>query len=413
MKRFLALFLALLFIFTACSKSAENDQQTSQGVESLTSSLETAASKFENTFKNLNDPDLHRYIADSLYLDLLQTLDSDEYFIENVEVKYISKEYLEEVNFNSLQNIYFGFTLREVEDYFQGEKYVFTLGENNRTTVKAFEAYDDTFEKALFDIAIGTGVILIAVTISVATGGAAAVGGAAAATGGASSTAAIHAIFAAGAKTGAVMAASSSVFSGIGAGIVKGIETNDFNQAVKAASGAAASSFKWGAITGVLTGGASKAFSLWRGTSHGLSLNEVATIQKESNYSMDVIKEIRSFDEYKIYREAGLNSKMIGNKLSLVQDIDLNFVDEMGRTNAQRIMQNLSPLDPDGLPYQLHHIGQNNEGTLAVLTRSQHMQGGNNGVLHRLKEVSEVSHGSSWQKTVNTFWKDYLAAYAQ
>ena len=43
------------------------------------------------------------------------------------------KEYLDELAFNSQENVYFGYTLSELNAQFQGEKYIFTLGENNET----------------------------------------------------------------------------------------------------------------------------------------------------------------------------------------------------------------------------------------------------------------------------------------
>ena len=161
-------------------------------------------------------------------------MDSDEYFVENVSAIYISQEYIDELAYNSQANIYFGYTLQELSEQFQGKKYVFTLGDDGSTIVTEFEEYDDTYDRALKNVAIGTGVILVCVTVSLVTGGLGAP--------------AVSMIFAASAKTGTVMALSGGAMGGISAGIVTGVQTGDMEQALKAAALAGSEGYKWGAI---------------------------------------------------------------------------------------------------------------------------------------------------------------------
>ena len=71
-------------------------------------------------FGSLNDPELVNYLEYTVYQDLIDDIDNDNYYIENVEAIYISKEYLEEAAYNSQANIYFGYTLAELEEQFQG-----------------------------------------------------------------------------------------------------------------------------------------------------------------------------------------------------------------------------------------------------------------------------------------------------
>lgn len=73
---------------------------------------------------------------------------------------------------------------------------------------------------------------------------------------------------------------------------------------------------------------------------------------------------------------------MVNGNMALIRKIDLNYVDDMGRTNLQRMEQGIAALDPSGTPYELHHIGQHADSTLAVLTKAEHMQGGNNKIWH-------------------------------
>ena len=50
-------------------------------------------------------------------------------------------------------------------------------------------------------------------------------------------------------------------------------------------------------------------------------------------------------------------------------DIDLTKEDDFGRTNLERMKQGLAPLDKDGNPIELHHVGQKMDSPLAELTR--------------------------------------------
>ena len=85
------------------------------------------------------------------------------------------------------------------------------------------------------------------------------------------------------------------------------------------------------------------------------------------------------------------------------------YVDELGRTNLQRMKQGLAAIDPNfGVSYELHHIGQKAESTLAILTKAEHMQGGNNAIWHEFGVASEVHSASTqsmWLTQKQTYWK--------
>ncbi len=344
------------------------------------------------SFQGLNDPSLLTYIEGSLYGELVDTLDNDDYFVENVQAIYISQEYLDELAFNSQANVFFGYTLTELDEQFQGTRYVFTLGDDQETVVQPFEAYDDTYDTVIRNVAIGTGVILICVTVSVVTAG--------------TGTAAVSMIFAVAAKSATVGALSGAALGGVSAGIVTGIQTGDMDAALKAAAVAGSEGFKWGAITGAITGGTSEAIALKGATLNGLTMNEAALIQRETGYPLDVIKGFKTMDQYNICKEVGLFTKTVNGKAALVRKIDLDFVDDFGRTNLQRMQNGLAALDPStGQAYQLHHIGQQMDSTLAILTESEHMQGGNNLIWHELGETSKINR-SVFDKQRAAFWED-------
>ena len=242
MKKLLSVILALSLVFTTCAPAySEFDSPSSEtGIVAVgKDDAEIAAS-----FNTLKDPKLLQYVEDVVYSELVSEFGSEDYIIENVEAIYISKEYLEELEYNSQANVFFGYTLAELDAQFQGTRYIFTLGENGETIVKPFEGYDDTYEKVLKNVAIGTGVILVCVTVAVVTGGA--------------GLAPVSMVFAASAKTATTFALSSSLIGGVSAGVIEGYKTKDFDSALKAAALGGSEGFKWGAISGAIVGGVSE-----------------------------------------------------------------------------------------------------------------------------------------------------------
>ena len=342
------------------------------------------------SFTSMSDPNLLRYVEDTVYDDLVRELDSDEYLVENVEAVYISQEYIDELEYNSRENVFFGYTLSELDQQFQGKRYVFATDESGQTTVKEFEAYDDTYDQVIRNVAIGTGVILVCVTVSVVTGGAA--------------LPAVSMVFASAAKAGAIGALSGGLIGGVSAGVVTGIQTGDMDQALKSAALAASEGYKWGAISGALTGGASEAMALKGATLNGLTMNEAAAIQKESKYPLDVIKQFHSVDEYNVFKNAGLKPTMVDGRSILARDIDLLLKDEKGRTNLQRMKEGLAPLDKDGISIELHHVGQKADGTLAMLTKSEHDHSALHGFLEGAEGV-QAQLGSAWTTQKKRIWK--------
>lgn len=396
--RIISILLTCVMFFTGCGL-----QNTNNNIESQKSYKDnhgsTSYATNEIYFPKLDDEDLLRHIEDNVYSELVDKLDSDKYFIENITVKYISKEYLEEVEYNSQSNIYFGYTLDEVTNLFSDKKFIFTLGEDGKTTVKEYEAYDDTYDKVLKNVAMGTGVILVCVTVSAVTSGV---------------SPAISVVLAASAKTGTGVALSEGVISGVISGVVTGVQTKDIKKALDDAAIAGSEGFKWGAITGSILGGSGAALKLKAGTLNGLTMKEAAIIQKESKYPIEIVKKFHSFDEYEVFKAADLKAKVVNGKKALVQDIDWNFVRDKvdGRTNAQRAADGYAPLDPTGKPYQLHHIGQNDDSPLAILTKNQHTE--NNSVLHKNTGSSESEiKRNKFDKIREEFWKDYFKLYEE
>lgn len=392
MKKIISLALACVMIFlTACSS------QVNSNVQNVSETVQETGSKNQGpdiTIKGLDDEALIGYVEDNIYSTLIKELDSEDYFIENVEAVYYPKEYIEALASNSQSNRYFGFTSAELNEQFKGTRYVFTLGEDGQTVVVPMETVsDDVFIKAMENVLIGIGVILICVTVSIVAAPAAP---------------AVAMIFAASASTGTAFALESGGIGFAAAAIAKGYETESFEQAMRAGAKAGSEAFKWGAITGAVVGGVSEGASLYGAAKQtNFTMNQYARIQKESGYPLDVIKEFHNMEEYQVFRDAHLQPRMVGKRSALVRtDIDLTKIDAKGRTNLERMRQGLAPQDSNGLSYELHHIGQKKDGTLAILTQAEH----DNPAIHGFLQRTEAhAAGTNWDAERQAFWKAFAA----
>lgn len=400
MKRVLSLVLISSVFLTGCAASV-NPQEPVMASDSAIAGGGGNVVDLKNVdyfdaeaedmnFASMSDPELLPFIENAVYYQLIDELGEDTY-IENVNAVYVSQEYIDELTYNSKSNIFFGYTLEELDAQFQGEKYVFTV-ENGQTVVQPMSEYDDTYDQIIRNVAVGTGVILICVTVSVVTGGTAP---------------AVSMIFACAAESGAIMGLSSGVITGAAAGLYTGVTTGDWDQALKDGALAGSEGFMYGAISGSILGGAGEAIGLHGATLNGLTMDEAAMIQKESKLPLNLIGEFQSYEQYEIIKDSGMYGGLVNGQQALLRPIDLDYVDpETGLTNLQRMQQGLAALDPaTGLPYELHHLGQTQDAVLAILTQEEHRGAGNFGAWHDLISSSVVNHGAEWTAQREAFWQ--------
>ncbi len=410
MKRLIAIVLSIAMILTGCAapSTINSTEQTESAMktEIVEVSEPETVGETQNTepepegaaqsisFSGLDDPVLLTYVENTVYEDLISELNSDEYFVEKMEAVYLSKEYIEELAYNSQSNVFFGYTIEELEEEFQGKRYVFTLDDDGQTTVVELEeVYDDTYDQVIKNAVIGNGVILVCVTVSVAT---------------TSVTPAVSMIFAASAATGTMFALESGAISFAAASLARGYQTHDFNEALKAGTLAASDGFKWGAIIGAATGGVVETLALKGATLNGLTMNEAAAIQRESKWPLDAIKSFHSTKEYKIYKDANLVPMQFSDGTwAFIRKINWNTIDSYGRTNAQRVARGLAPIDLTGKPYELHHIGQKADSPLAILTYAEHHSSSNYSTLHYAEEGKNVAD-DIWATQKKEFWNAIL-----
>lgn len=177
-------------------------------------------------------------------------------------------------------------------------------------------------------------------------------------------------------------------------------------QALKAAALAGSEGYKWGAISGAFVGGVNQGSSLYGAAKQTkFTMNQYAQIQRETGYPLDVIKQFHNIDEYQAFRNANLTPETVCGKTALIRkDINPNQVDAKGRTNLERMRQGLAPQDSNGISYELHHVGQKKDGTLAILSQTEH----DNPAIHGFLEQTEAhAVGTNWDAERQAFWKAF------
>lgn len=118
-----------------------------------------------------------------------------------------------------------------------------------------------------------------------------------------------------------------------------------------------------------------------------------------------IIDSIGSEEEAKLYEDAGLKPAIINDKDTLIRtDIDYDQKDVFGKTNLERMEAGRAPLDKDGRPIELHHIGQKSDSPLAELTGSEHRGKGNDNILHDKQKESEINR-QDFDKERQRYWK--------
>lgn len=389
MKRVLSLLILSALLLTSCGNSNSSNVKS----ESKVNDSEISNEDYTEKFNSINDQELNQYIEDAVYVELVNQINEwdteEEYYVESVDTAYISQEYIDELTYNSQSNIFFGYNLADLDEDFS-EKYVFSLGEEGETIIRPVEEYVNEYEAAIKNVAMGSGVILVCVTVSVATGG---VG-----------TGAITIVFAEAAASGAVCAGMSGAIAGTASAIVAGIKTKNMNEAVKSGLIGASEGFKCGAIIGAVTGGVSGVgiVNSLKKVDTGVSLWNKYLLQKKVGIKPEDMKYITTDAEAEKILEIGLKSKIVNGKAALIRDIDLNLVDDKGRTNLERMKKGLAAIDKNGKSFELHHMGQESDGTLAILSQEEHDV---NEIWHVFKDTSEINR-TEFATTKKNFWKD-------
>ena len=370
MKKKIAICMAVALMLTSCGHQNVNEPRETAAFDSAEEAgivqQETVADQDESISKEpkdyedpftKEDPELLTgELEQKIYDNLLENIDSDTYFVKNVQAVYLSKEYLEELQFNSMTNLYFGYSLSDLDSQFVGTRYVFSPDEYGKTAVRELVAYEDEFEQEIMkEVIVGTGVIVLCVTISTV------------ATAGTGTVPSMSVILSAPATEKAIEVLGAGLATAVAAGIAEGIRTGDMEDALEKATVAGAQDLTWNAVAGYLEEDASVP-ALIGDALNGLSEAQGALIQKETGYPLEVIRDFNSMDFYQLCRDAGLFAESVEGEAALIQDVDLQLVDEgSGKPNLQKMQEGEAPLDATGKAYRLYRIGKDVTSTIAML----------------------------------------------
>ena len=162
-----------------------------------------------------------------------------------------------------------------------------------------------------------------------------------------------------------------------------------------------------------------------------MTTHEKQALRLRTGWCDAIVNCISSVAEAEIYIRAGLQAHLIGGRWALCRrDIDwadfsirrntwlktstqkrLKDYDRWAEyNNADLIGEGFPPRDPNGDPYELHHIGQQQDSPFAELTWTEHMGGGNNTILHQAGKESEIDRGQ-FDHEKSEYWKARFAAF--
>lgn len=124
-----------------------------------------------------------------------------------------------------------------------------------------------------------------------------------------------------------------------------------------------------------------------------------------SPYSEQITPYIRTTQELSVYTQNGLRESSILDRPCLQSKINPEATDAMGRTNIERMAAGRAPIDENGDPVNLHHIGQREQSPLAELPDRVHKQ--YDAVLHDKTIPTEVHGlGNNWNEERSQYWRE-------
>ncbi len=164
-----------------------------------------------------------------------------------------------------------------------------------------------------------------------------------------------------------------------------------------------------------------------------MTTTEQKQLRLRTGWSEAIVSRIRCVEEAEIYIRAGLREAVIGGRPALVRS-DIDWADYSIRrntwlrnsaqqglkdydkwaeyNNADLIGEGFPPRDRNGDPYELHHIGQQQDSPFAELTWKEHMGDGNNAVLHSAGKESEIDR-QQFDGEKSAYWMARFAAFTE
>ncbi|PZV18268.1 MAG: hypothetical protein DCF20_04235 [Pseudanabaena sp.] len=107
--------------------------------------------------------------------------------------------------------------------------------------------------------------------------------------------------------------------------------------------------------------------------------------------------------------DSGKTVKYKGQKFVKRDVFDIKYIDADRQSNLDRMTQGLAPIGRDEKPIHLHHMKQQNNGTIAELTSTEHNE--HSKTLHRYAEKSQIDR-NEFAKLRAAYWKERTKDFA-
>lgn len=145
----------------------------------------------------------------------------------------------------------------------------------------------------------------------------------------------------------------------------------------------------------------------------GLSPSDREEIKAQTGLSDTIVKFIRTREEAEGYVRCGLKEGVVGGRPALRQPkIDeimyvkhVNPTTQELETNLDRMRRGEAPLDENGNPYQLHHVGQHPNSPLAEFRAEEHILGESYDRYHTSRDVESKIDRLKWAIERRNYWK--------
>ena len=118
------------------------------------------------TFTGISDPALRDYLSEKITSLLGDTL-SEDMEVVSVETKYLSKEYLEELRYNSEMNVFFGYTAAELSEMLSGDMVYLTIDQDAEVSAQEVQEGEkkDYLQKLIQIVSDPRSIMLISVVL--------------------------------------------------------------------------------------------------------------------------------------------------------------------------------------------------------------------------------------------------------
>ncbi|SFE57386.1 Pretoxin HINT domain-containing protein [Actinopolyspora alba] len=146
---------------------------------------------------------------------------------------------------------------------------------------------------------------------------------------------------------------------------------------------------------------------------HNLTINDTHTYYVALNGHDETLVHNSECGQSRFWSTTEYQGQRIYQRDDLVDPALYSAKDTYGRSNLKRMKQGVAPIGPDGKSVNLHHMLQTQDGPIAEVTSTMHLNKPGYGILH-WKAGSDIPSGidrvafEGWKKQ---YWRDRAAGF--